>query len=280
MYYDWGWPPRVNVAQQRLAARLEKARLEKTGRKLSPVSIEGRAIARTFWGTAWCENLERYSDYETRLPRGRSYVRNGLVLHLEIGVGSVEALVRGTALYDVNVGIKPLRKAHWKAICRDSTGAVDSLVALVQGRFSKGLMERFCQQEGGLFPSPREITFSCSCPDWASMCKHVAAVLYGVGARLDERPELLFRLRRVDAEDLIAEAASGAPLAGRNVPTGKILAGANLSQLFGLHIGGPGPRVTALGAGDHASRARTPKKKRKGRKPNRAKKSTAKRAGR
>ena len=172
--------------------------------------IEGRTIARTFWGKAWCDNLERYSDYANRLPRGRTYVRNGSVVDLQIAPGEVNATVSGSELYKVAVKVSAVPKARWNSICTDCAGAIDSLVELLQGRFSKGVMERICQQKTGLFPAPDEIEFSCSCPDWASMCKHVAAVLYGIGARLDEQPELLFKLRKVDEKDLIAKAGKGA----------------------------------------------------------------------
>ena len=234
MYYDWQWKPYVSVAARRQKATREAAKLRKKGRTLAPVVIVGRKIARTFWGSAWCANLESYSDYENRLPRGRAYVRNGSVVHLDIGAGSVKALVSGSSLYEVTIGISPVPKARWSAICSDSAGAIDSLVELLQGRFSKGVMERLCRQRSGLFPAPNEITLSCSCPDWASMCKHVAAVLYGVGARLDEQPELLFRLRKVDEKDLIAKADGGARLAPRSRSKEKILANANLAELFGL----------------------------------------------
>ncbi|MGI8546062.1 MAG: SWIM zinc finger family protein [Gemmatimonadaceae bacterium] len=236
-FYGWGWAPHKSVAQQRLEAKREKAKLEKQGRKLMPVVVEGRAIARTFWGTAWCTNLERYSDLANRLPRGRSYVRNGLVLHLEVGPGTVEALVSGTSLYQVGIKVSPVSKARWSAICKGSSGAIDSLIELLQGRFSKAVMERVCREETGLFPALKEIEFSCSCPDWASMCKHVAAVLYGVGARLDQHPELLFTLREVKAEDLIAKADESVRLEKLGPSNRKVLADANLSELFGLQLG-------------------------------------------
>src|SRR6185295_210792 len=180
----------------------------KTGRTTSPVVIDGRKIARTFWGEAWCDNLEQYSDFSNRLPRGRTYVRNGSVFDLQIAPGRVAALVSGSDLYDVQMTVTPLPRARWSAICRDCSGAIDSLVELLQGHFSTGVMTRLCDQKTGLFPSPKEIRFTCSCPDWASMCKHVAAVLYGIGARLDHQPELLFTLRKVDQQDLIAKAGS------------------------------------------------------------------------
>ena len=197
-YYSFGFKPYLSVAARRARAARELATLRKNGRTMSPVAIEGRKIARTFWGEAWCDNLERYSDYANRLPRGRTYVRNGSVVDLQVGPGRVTALVSGSAMYEVQVTVGPVPRAHWRAICKDCSGAIDSLVELLQGRFSKGVMTRLCEQKTGLFPSPKEILFTCSCPDWASMCKHVAAVLYGIGARLDHQPELLFALRKVD----------------------------------------------------------------------------------
>jgi uncharacterized Zn finger protein len=235
--------PYVSVAERRkLAARvLEK--LRKKGHVAAPVTIEGREIAQTFWGRAWCENLERYSDFASRLPRGRSYVRNGCVVDLQIGARQVRALVSGSDMYEVTIDVAAVPKARWNAICKDSAGAIDSLVELLQGRLSNGVMERLCRQRAGLFPAPDEIELSCSCPDHATMCKHVAAVLYGIGARLDEQPELLFRLREVDQQQLIAKADGGMALAtgGKRKPgkSGKsrVLEGADLSALFGLELG-------------------------------------------
>lgn len=230
------WRPYVPAAQRRRNAERQLRKLGKKGQPLSPVVIEGRTIARTFWGKAWCDNLERYSDYANRLPRGRSYVRGGAVLDLRIAPGEVAALVCGTDVYQVAVQVSAVSKRRWTAICADCAGAIDSLVELLQGRFSTGVMERICQQGTGLFPAPREIRFSCSCPDWAVMCKHVAAVLYGIGARLDEQPELLFRLRKVHEQDLISKAGRGMPLTTSGPPAAKVLRGEGLSELFGLEM--------------------------------------------
>ena len=272
----WQWTPRPSVAQQRIVAEREAAALRKRGRTLAPVKIAGRAITRTFWGTAWCENLERYSDFENRLPRGRSYVRNGFVLHLEIAAGSVKALVRGSSLYEVTIGIAPVPKARWNSICRDSAGAIDSLVELLQGQFSTGVMERLCRQRHGLFPAPNEITLACSCPDWASMCKHVAAALYGVGARLDQEPELLFRLRAVDENDLIATAGGSARLAKGGPSRGKVLANANLAELFGLPMaaGDGGKSGARRSAADKSRKTRKTRKTSKASKTSKSSKSS------
>ncbi len=218
----------------RRSVRSRNAR--RTGQVVSPVAIEGRKIVVTFWGKSWCENLERYSDYANRLPRGRTYVRNGSVVDLQIGPGVIKALVCGSEMYEVELKIKPVDEARWQAICHDCAGAVDSLVELLQGRLSKGVMERICQRETGLFPAPSEIKLDCSCPDWAGMCKHVAAVLYGVGARLDKQPELLFRLREVDEQQLIAQAATALPLTNAAPASARLLDSGDLSEIFGLDM--------------------------------------------
>jgi uncharacterized Zn finger protein len=236
-YGGYGWRPYVSVAARRAKAAREMAKLRKQGHPVCPVTIEGRTIATTFWGKAWCENLERYGDYANRIPRGRTYVRNGSVVDLQIAPGRVDAKVSGSDIYEVAVQVSPVPKARWRAICADCAGGIDSLVELLQGRFAKGVMERISRQKVGLFPAPTEITFSCSCPDWASMCKHVAAVLYGIGARLDEKPELLFKLREVDEKSLIASAGKGLPLSKKTPTSKKVLAEDGLSDLFGLELG-------------------------------------------
>jgi uncharacterized Zn finger protein len=232
----YGWRPYVSVQARREKAERELERFRKKGHPVSPVVVLGRAIARTFWGHSWCRNLERYSDYSNRLPRGRTYLRNGSVVDLQIAPGEVTARVSGSSLYTVRVQIAAVPRARWTALCRSCAGGIDSLVELLQGRLSKGVMERICAEKTGLFPSPAEIQFTCSCPDWAAMCKHVAAVLYGVGARLDARPDLLFELRGVDQGELIARAGKNLPLARKGPAAGRVLAEEGLSELFGIDL--------------------------------------------
>src|ERR1700704_668760 len=242
-YMAWG--PYVSVAQKRRKAEREVAKLKKKGQSIEPVVIEGKKIAASFWGKAWCDNLERYSDYESRLPRGRSYVRNGSVVDLKLDKGEVLALVQGSSLYKIKITIEPTAKKRWKSICQDCTGSIDSLVELLQGRMAKSVMDRVCREGDGLFPAPKEIKLSCSCPDGARMCKHVAATLYGVGARLDKKPQLLFALRGVDESELLAGAASGAALSKSASTNAKVLDDGDMAALFGLEMAdGTGPGMS------------------------------------
>jgi uncharacterized Zn finger protein len=234
----YGWAPYVPVAVRRAKAAREMKKLLNQGMKIEPVEIQGRKIARTFWGEAWCNHLEKFSDYQNRLPRGRTYARNGSVCHLSISKGRIEAIVSGSELYKIDIDITPLSANKWKHVRQQCAGQIGSMLELLQGRFSDNVMKIVTDQEKGLFPKPGEIKLACNCPDWAGMCKHVAAVLYGVGARLDHQPELLFLLRNVDQEQLIS-----AQLDMQTATTGKgkrrRLAEADLSSVFGVDIEEP-----------------------------------------
>jgi uncharacterized Zn finger protein len=230
------WRPYVSVGTRRARANRESARLSKTAHGADPVVIEGRKIARTFWGDAWCKNLERYSDYSNRLPRGRSYVRNGLVLDLRIAAGKVSALVSGSSIYEVDIALSRLDASRWKRIQEACAGRIESVVELLQGKLSGAVLGVLTAAETGLFPSPKEIRMQCSCPDYATMCKHVAAVLYGIGARLDTRPELFFVLRNVDQADLVGEAALGSALSSPAGDAFPALESAEMGRLFGIEL--------------------------------------------
>lgn len=225
------WGEYVSAAERRAEARAQVARLEKSGRKLQPVSIQGLKIARSFWGKAWCEHLESFSDYSNRLPRGRTYVRNGSVCHLAVMPGVVEALVSGSSMYEVNVKIESLDPKLWQAIKEKCAGQVSSMLELLQGQFSSQVMKIVTERHTGLFPQPSQIRLNCSCPDGARMCKHVAAVLYGVGSRLDEHPEFLFLLRGVEPLELFS--------CGLKLPDGgdaQVLPDEQLADIFGIEL--------------------------------------------
>ena len=234
------YKPYVSVAQRKVQGQKKIQALVKKGRVIEPLEeLRHRTrIAVSFWGHAWCKHLESFSDYENRLPRGRTYVRNGSVLHLAIEPGTVRALVQGSELYEETIHITPLSAQKWKTIQARCQGKIGSLIELLQGRISDEIMAIVTDPNDGLFPKPKEIQLNCSCPDWATMCKHVAAVLYGVGARLDTHPELLFKLRGVDHNDLISAAATASTLDRSTQPSARrrTLDPARLGDVFGIDL--------------------------------------------
>lgn len=253
-YGYWNYfKPAPTVAERKEKAEKTIARLTKKGQALSPVRLEGRTIARTFWGKAWCDNVERYRDYEYRLERGRSYVRSGAVIDLSIAKGRVAALVVGSGSkpYQVAIRIAPMAKTAWDALVKRSAGKVASLLALAQGTLPEEMLRDFCNPETGLFPKPREIHLSCSCPDGATCCKHVAAVLYGIGARLDESPELFFTLRGIDPASIVATDVVDALTAGAESE----IDADDIGDVFGIELD------TAVPAPDTAAPARAAKPK-------------------
>lgn len=254
-------------------ARLAK----KTGKTASPVILNARKIAATFWGGAWCDNLEAYSDFANRLPRGRTYVRNGSVVDLQIGPGTVTARVSGSELYRVKIQIKPLASKVWKSIQGECAGKIDSLLELLQGKLSSAVMQVVTRQAGGLFPAPGDIELDCSCPDWADLCKHVAAALYGVGARLDSNPELLFVLRGVDPADLISKASAAEAVRQTvgSAAAAPVMSEAEMADVFGIELANDPGGLAVAGAdappvpapGPARSRKRQPKRGRLGAPP-------------
>lgn len=284
MPWGWrgGWAPYVPVAQRQAQAERQMNRLRKKGVDVQPVRIEGSKIARTFWGEAWCGHLEAFSDFANRLPRGRTYVRNGSVCHLQIDKGKVSAMVSGSSLYDIKVLIKTLPKKKWNNLKKRCAGQVGSLLELLGGRLSDNVMGVVTDHRNGLFPLAKEIQFSCSCPDWAYMCKHVVAVLYGVGARLDQNPELLFKLRGVDHAELVStESARSitARAAGRGRRT---LKEDRIADVFGIDLTGKTTEESVEGAAQTSWAGKRRRRKAAGKKAAKSapgKKSRAKRAG-
>ncbi len=253
----WGYfPPYVPVAEKKARAARKLKELSKKNPHLKPVILQSTKIARTWWGKAWNLNLERYADYRNRIGRGRSYVRHGAVLDLQIGSGEVRALVQGSQSkpYSVTVSIKTLKKDVWQTILSQCQGMLESLQELINGSFPKIVGEIFTHKDAGMFPSPKEITFDCSCPDWAGMCKHVAATLYGIGARLDESPELFFKMRKVEMDDLIRQAISGHKeklLTRATRKSSRVLEELDLSATFGIELQkdiGTAAPISAIGA--------------------------------
>nr|WP_320189726.1 SWIM zinc finger family protein [uncultured Desulfobacter sp.] len=270
MYY--GYPKYVTVAEKRAKAEKKLKVLKKKNPDIQPVVLEGQALAKTWWGKAWNKNLERYADYANRIGRGRSYVRHGAVLDLKIQPGKVTGLVMGSTStpYRVTVTIKPIPPKQWQHIKNQCRGKMEDVKQLMAGKFPKALEDLFTQKGKGLFPSPKEIALDCSCPDWAVMCKHVAAVLYGIGARLDQDPTLFFILRKAKVNDLVAETVqeSKKDLLNRSgKKSSRIIdeKSQNLSDMFGIDLdmdeSSPLPQTKTKPAGKAPGKAKIGKAK-------------------
>ena len=233
------YPPYVPVSERKKRNRNLGKKLSRDGRRTYPVTVAGRGrkMAQSFWGNRWCGHLESFSDYENRLPRGRSYLRHGAVLDLQIQTGLVTAVVSGTDLYNIQIDIKPLTPKRWRAIRSACSGQVGSLLELLEGRLSDQVMSVVTDRTQGLLPLPGEISFQCDCPDWAVMCKHVAAVLFGIGVRLDDQPELLFTLRGVDPDELISGELALPGASGNDADhAATALADGDLADIFGIDL--------------------------------------------
>lgn len=255
---DYGWAPYVTVAERRAKAAKALEKLKKKGQVVQPVEIAGRKIAGSFWGKGWCDHLESFSDYANRLPRGRTYVRNGSVCHLEIHGGRITGIVSGSQLYNIAVTITPLANKKWDAVKRSCAGRIGSLIDLLRGKLEHGVMEVVADRRDGLFPLPGEMKFACDCPDWAGMCKHVAAVLYGVGARLDQAPEMLFVLRGVNHEELV-DVSVALTEAARAGTSRRRIAASGIADVFGIDLAEPevkSPEKPAAGPAKVTTRKR------------------------
>ncbi len=270
MSYYGEWAPYVSVAQRRRIAQKKMKQLRKKGMDIQPIEIDGRKIVKTFWGQAWCDHMESLGDFANRLPRGRTYVRNGSVCHLAIEKGQVTAMVSGSSLYEVNVKIDTLPKKKWTTVKSSCAGQIGSLLELLEGRLSDSVMKVVSDSNSGLFPLPEEIRLSCSCPDWATVCKHVAAVLYGVGARLDKQPNLLFSLRGVKHQELVSTNAS--EIVNRATRRGgkrRTLDSSDLGEVFGIELD------TAAERKGNSASSKRPKKSAKKRSASKEKKKPA-----
>lgn len=228
----------MSVEELRQSAERSAEKASKKGKELHPVIVQGRKLVESWWGQAWCHNLEQYADYDSRLERGKRYVRSRTVIDLVIQNGKISARVQGSRKtpYKVEIRISPLKEERCQEIIKQCGKRIENLEELINGNFPDELKQLFLG-EFGLFPSQKEISFQCSCPDWALMCKHVAAVLYGVGVRFDENPFLFFTLRGIDIErfiDVTLENKVDAMLAHVDVQSDRILHDDEIGNLFGL----------------------------------------------
>ena len=249
--YGYRFPKYVSVAEKEAKAEKKLKQLRKKNPDISPVEIQGQKLARSWWGIAWNKNLEGYADYSNRIGRGRSYVRHRAVLDLKITPGKIVSLVQGSASkpYSITINIQKIKSSAWNPLIEKCRGEITSLSDLVDGNLPTSMETLLTARGSGLFPSPDEIDFHCSCPDWAVMCKHVAATLYGVGARLDQDPSLFFTLRGIRMDELVTQAARNEAQdllkrAGQK-SSGRIIREADLSTTFGIDMEDDTPETPA-----------------------------------
>jgi uncharacterized Zn finger protein len=236
MSWGYGYYSKPSVASQQKQAEKRKKQLEKKLGELQSIVIQGGKIAKTWWGIAWNKNLESYADFENRIGRGRSYCKNGFILDLRVAEGEITAQVSGSSIYEVMIKIDKLSEKKWGKICAACAKRVENIGALVEGKFPQELADVFMKQGEGLFPTPREIHMYCDCPDIARLCKHIAAALYGVGARLDSDPLLFFKLRGVDPGELIKksiEEKMQSLLVNAGKKSKRVIADGDVERIFG-----------------------------------------------
>ena len=233
-YFGFDYVP---VAQKRADAQNRIDKLRKKNKNIQPiVPFTDRKIAHSFWGQSWCNNMERYADYENRLPRGKSYLRHGCVCDLQISEGLVTAMVSGSSMYNVRITIDKLSEKRAELLQNLLQGKISSQLELLQGKIPKDVRELVGNPDNGIIPFPKEIHMRCSCPDSASLCKHLAAVLYGIGRRLDTDPGVLFTLRGLDPLLLCAH-GNEIDLSVEDSEE-SLSGGEDLSALFGIDLGG------------------------------------------
>lgn len=228
-----------SAAELRRKAEQSKKRSADSKKALEPVLIDGRQIAKTWWGEAWCTNLENYADYRNRIGRGKRHVRADTVIDMKMKGGTIKARVQGSRRtpYRVEIEIDPMPEARYKAVLKSLDSRIENLEALVNGDFPMAMKSLFTDLKSGLFPNPREIHFTCSCPGWASMCKHVAAVLYGIGNRLDHDPLLFFAMRGIDVSDFIQRSVKdklSSMLKNADTHSHRIIDDQSVEELFGV----------------------------------------------
>ena len=226
--YDEGEEAKQNVQRQ-----LEKRQAK--GEELKQViAPKGKKLASEFWGQAWQRHLEGLADYETRLPRGRSYLRQGNIYNLEIATGRVTAEVAGEHLYEVSIHFTPLTSEKWESIKQACAGQIGSMLDLLGGKIGEGIMRVISDTDHALFPRSKDIRFTCTCPDWADLCKHSAAVLYAIGLEFDREPELFFTLRGVDHHELVT--VSGSSLSQANSADVTVIPDDQIAGIFDIDI--------------------------------------------
>ncbi len=199
---DWD-SPRMKVADWGKLAQARLADLRADGAlQLNPVHEKSRKLAKNAWGSAWMRQLAYCEQEGFSLAAGRSLLRHGCVLDVQVGRGTIDALVSGEELYEIHLKLAEPDEEKIEYL-REQCGAhIDSLVALLDGKIDASVMQQLCDPEEGLLPLPYEWQMDCNCPDWNEPCPHAAAAIYAAGCLIDAEPRLLFTLRGIEPSTL------------------------------------------------------------------------------
>ena len=190
------------------------------------IKLHSKSISNTWWGQEWCKTINVYADYENRLSRGKTYLRQERVQDLTIEDNTITAKVKGkwSDYYNVTIKIRELPRSKSNIIIKK----ISELGSILKGSIPEDCRFLFSIGELGLFPTKDDLIYTCDCPDscggliygsnWnsakeicevdpnnAMLCKHVAAVLYSVGSILDKEPLIIFQLRGINVTKYISE---------------------------------------------------------------------------
>jgi uncharacterized Zn finger protein len=188
------------------------------------------SIGEQWWSRRFIDVLESFG-MQSRLTRGRNYARSGQVLSLEIGTGHVTAMVQGSRVkpYKVRLTVDPLTKPQWRTVEQALAGRALFRARLLAGEMPAEIEAIFADCGTPLFPrSARDLTMSCTCPDWEIPCKHLAAVCYVLAEAFDDDPFGMLAWRGKGRNDLLAalRALSGPESPGPEPPGGSRRSGA------------------------------------------------------
>ena len=217
--------PRLKAADLKKLAAMRLAELQAEGQELHPVVNSSRKLATHFWGSAWMKQLALCESGGMCLAPGRTLLRHGCVLDMRISRGCITALVSADELYEVELHLTPLEGEQLESLTLSCGNHINSLLSLLEGKVDTSVLEQLCHPENGILPTPQDWKMHCTCPDWAEPCPHAAAAIYAAGCLIDADPKLLFTLRSIEPDALLAPTAQSI-----EIDTNK------LASMFGIDI--------------------------------------------
>ncbi len=225
---DWQEDERpLRAAELETLAAARLAELQAAGEELHPVVSRSRALVSHFWGKAWMRHLAACEAGGLCLAPGRTLLRHGCVLDVQLAPGLIRARVSTQRLEEVELHLAPLDEERQAELVQLCQGRIDSLVSLMEGRVDETVLAPLCDPQLGLLPEPADWRMHCSCADWAEPCPHAAAAIYAAGVLIDADPSLLFTLRSLDPATLLRPTAQA---------EASDFAAGDLGKLFGIEL--------------------------------------------